>query len=66
VIAAYAAITIARGAVIYSMGALLSRSRARMPWSWNFVLIWGGIRGAFIHGAGLESSTALSLPGNVD
>ena len=56
VIAAYVAITIARGAVIYSMGALLSRSRARMPWSWNFVLIWGGIRGA------LSMVLALSLP----
>ncbi|MCL4527016.1 MAG: cation:proton antiporter, partial [Gammaproteobacteria bacterium] len=56
VIAAYVAITIARGAVIYSMGALLSRSRARMPWSWNFVLIWGGIRGA------LSMVLVLSLP----
>ena len=56
VIAAYMAITIARGAVIYSMGALLSRSRARMPWSWNFVLIWGGIRGA------LSMVLVLSLP----
>ncbi|MBU2731503.1 sodium:proton antiporter [Acidithiobacillus ferrooxidans] len=56
VIAAYVAITIARGVVIYSMGALLSRSRARMPWSWNFVLIWGGIRGA------LSMVLALSLP----
>ena len=56
VIAAYAAITIARGTVIYSMGALLSRSHARMPWSWNFVLIWGGIRGA------LSMVLVLSLP----
>ncbi len=56
VVAAYVAITLARGAVIYSMGALLSRSRARMPWSWNFVLIWGGIRGA------LSMVLALSLP----
>ena len=56
VIAAYVAITIARGAVIYSMGALLSRSRARMPWTWNFVLIWGGIRGA------LSMVLVLSLP----
>ena len=56
VIAAYVAITIARGAVIYSMGALLSRSHARMPWSWNFVLIWGGIRGA------LSMVLVLSLP----
>lgn len=56
VVAAYVAITLARGAVIYSMGALLSRSRARLPWSWNFVLIWGGIRGA------LSMVLALSLP----
>lgn len=56
VIAAYVAITIARGAVIYSMGALLSWSHARMPWSWNFVLIWGGIRGA------LSMVLVLSLP----
>ncbi len=56
VIAAYMAITIARGTVIYSMGALLSRSRARLPWSWNFVLIWGGIRGA------LSMVLVLSLP----
>ena len=56
VIAAYVAITIARGAVIYSMGTLLSRSHARMPWSWNFVLIWGGIRGA------LSMVLVLSLP----
>ncbi|MHB1322621.1 MAG: cation:proton antiporter domain-containing protein [Acidithiobacillus ferrivorans] len=65
VIAAYVAITIARGAVIYSMGALLSRSRAHAVVV-EFCADLGRHSRCLIHGAGLESSTTLSLPGNVD
>ncbi len=56
VLAAYVAVTIARAAVVYGMGALLSRTRAKIPLNWNFVLMWGGIRGA------LSMVLALSLP----
>jgi len=42
--------------VVYGMGALLSRTRAKIPLNWNFVLMWGGIRGA------LSMVLALSLP----
>ena len=56
VMAAYVAITIARGATIYGMGGILSRTRARIPWAWNFVLVWGGVRGA------LSMVLVLSLP----
>lgn len=56
ILAAYAAVTIARAAVVYGMGALLSRTRAKIPLNWNFVLMWGGIRGA------LSMVLALSLP----
>ena len=38
------------------MSGLLSRTRARIPFVWNFVLVWGGIRGA------LSMVLALSLP----
>ncbi|WP_163097150.1 sodium:proton antiporter [Acidithiobacillus ferrianus] len=56
ILAAYVAVTIARAAVIYGMSGLLSRTRARIPATWNFVLVWGGIRGA------LSMVLALSLP----
>ena len=56
ILAAYVAVTIARAAVIYGMSGLLSRTRGRIPATWNFVLVWGGIRGA------LSMVLALSLP----
>ncbi|MHB1805019.1 MAG: cation:proton antiporter, partial [Acidithiobacillus ferrooxidans] len=56
ILAAYVAVTFARAAVIYGMSGLLSRTRARIPPAWNFVLVWGGIRGA------LSMVLALSLP----
>ncbi|MDA8151758.1 MAG: cation:proton antiporter [Acidithiobacillus sp.] len=56
ILAAYVAITMARAAVIYGMSGLLSRTRARIPFVWNFVLVWGGIRGA------LSMVLTLSLP----
>ena len=56
ILAAYVAVTIARAAVVFGMGAILSRTRAKIPLSWNFVLMWGGIRGA------LSMVLALSLP----
>jgi CPA1 family monovalent cation:H+ antiporter len=43
---AYAAVTVARAAVV-GFGALLaSRTAERIPWSWAAVLTWGGLRGA--------------------
>ncbi len=56
ILAAYIAVTIARAAVVYGMGVILSRTRAKIPMRWNFVLMWGGIRGA------LSMVLALSLP----
>ncbi len=58
ILAAYVAVTIARAAVIYGMSGLLSRTRAKIPAAWNFVLVLGGIRGA------LSMVLALSLPHN--
>jgi len=46
ILLAYVAITIARAAVILGMSALISRTRVRIPLSWNIVLVWGGVRGA--------------------
>ncbi|MEL5849030.1 MAG: sodium:proton antiporter [Candidatus Igneacidithiobacillus chanchocoensis] len=46
ILIAYVAITIARAAVIFAISALTSRTRVRIPLRWNFVLVWGGVRGA--------------------
>ncbi|MFA7496161.1 MAG: sodium:proton antiporter [Acidithiobacillus sp.] len=59
IVAAYLAVTIARAAVVYGMGLVLSRTRAKIPMAWNFVLMWGGIRGA------LSMVLALSLPADM-
>lgn len=56
VLAAYLAVTVARAVVVYGMGAILRPTRARIPLNWNFILLWGGIRGA------LSMVLALSLP----
>jgi CPA1 family monovalent cation:H+ antiporter len=56
ILAAYLAVTVARAVVVYGMGLLLRTTRARIPLNWNFILLWGGIRGA------LSMVLALSLP----
>ena len=56
VVVAYVAVTLARGIVIYGVSGLTSLRRARIPQAWNWILIWGGLRGA------LSMVLALSIP----
>ncbi len=56
ILVAYLAVTVGRALVISGVSSLLRRSRERIPWSWSFILTWGGIRGA------LPMVLALSLP----
>ena len=56
---AYLAVTVGRAALIYLATLLLSRTRETLPWSWNAVLTWGGLRG------GLSMVLALALPRDV-
>ncbi|HEY4954910.1 MAG TPA: sodium:proton antiporter [Gemmatimonadaceae bacterium] len=53
---AFLAVVIARGAVVFAVGGVLSRTRERVPRSWLAVMTWGGLRGA------LSMVLALSLP----
>ena len=56
IVVAYAAVTVARSIVIFGVSALLKFRNARIPRPWNWILIWGGLRGA------LSMVLALSLP----
>lgn len=53
---AFLAVVIARGAVVFAVGGVLSRTRERVSRSWLAVMTWGGLRGA------LSMVLALSLP----
>jgi CPA1 family monovalent cation:H+ antiporter len=57
IVAAYAAVTLARAGVVFGVLAL-ERLRGREPWplSWGAVLTWGGLRGS------LSMVLALALP----
>jgi CPA1 family monovalent cation:H+ antiporter len=46
----------ARAIVVLAVALLLRLTRERLPWSWNAVLVWGGLRGA------LSMVLALALP----
>lgn len=56
VLAAFVAVTLARGVVVALVGLALRRTRERFPASWAAVLTWGGLRG------GLSMVLALALP----
>jgi Na+:H+ antiporter len=56
IVLAFAVVVIARAAVVYGVGGLLSRTKERLPLSWLSVMTWGGLRGA------LSMVLALSLP----
>jgi CPA1 family monovalent cation:H+ antiporter len=56
ILVAYVAVMMARAAVIYVVSALIARTSERIPWSWNAVLTWGGLRG------GLSMVLVLALP----
>lgn len=57
ILAAYAAVTLARAAVVFGVSALNRANRANAwPPSWGAVLIWGGMRGS------LSMVLALALP----
>lgn len=56
ILLAFIVVVVARAAVVYGVGALLSRTRERIPSSWLAVMTWGGLRGA------LSMVLALALP----
>ena len=56
IVVAYIAVTLARSIVIFAVSGVLKVRNARIPPSWNWILIWGGLRGA------LSMVLALSLP----
>lgn len=56
ILIAWGALSLARAIVIYSVAALLKRTRERIPPRWPTVLFWGGLRGS------LSMVLALSLP----
>jgi monovalent cation:H+ antiporter, CPA1 family len=56
ILLAFAVVVVARAAVVFGVGALLARSKERLPMSWLSVTTWGGLRGA------LSMVLALSLP----
>jgi CPA1 family monovalent cation:H+ antiporter len=53
---AFVIVLAARAAVVFGVGAILSRSKERIPNSWLSVMTWGGLRGA------LSMVLALALP----
>jgi Na+:H+ antiporter len=56
ILVAFLAVTLGRAAVILGASALTRLTRERIPWSWSWVLTWGGLRGA------LPMVLVLSLP----
>jgi CPA1 family monovalent cation:H+ antiporter len=46
ILLAFLAVTLGRAAVILGASALARMTRERLPWSWSWVLTWGGLRGA--------------------
>jgi CPA1 family monovalent cation:H+ antiporter len=59
ILLAYAAMTVARAGVVYTVARLGRRSRHAWPVRWSHILLWGGLRGA------LSMVLALSLPANL-
>jgi CPA1 family monovalent cation:H+ antiporter len=56
IVVAYVAVTVARSVVIFGTSGLLQLRHARIPQPWNWILVWGGLRGA------LSMVLALSMP----
>ena len=56
IVAAYLAVTVARGLVVGAVSLTLLRTRERIPASWTAVMTWGGLRG------GLSMVLVLGLP----
>ncbi len=56
ILAAFLAVMLGRGLVVFGVSALLSRVADGIPMAWRKVLTWGGLRG------GLSMVLALSLP----
>jgi CPA1 family monovalent cation:H+ antiporter len=46
ILLAYLAVTLGRAAVVFGSAGLLRRTRERIPWKWNGVMVWAGLRGA--------------------
>lgn len=56
ILIAFLVVVIARAAVVFGIGGILSRTRETIPVTWLAVMTWGGLRGA------LSMVLALSLP----
>ena len=56
IVLAFLAVTLGRAAVVMPVAFLLRRTKERIPFRWNVVLVWGGLRGA------LSMVLALALP----
>jgi monovalent cation:H+ antiporter, CPA1 family len=56
ILLAFVVVVVARAVVVYGVGAILNRTRERIPSSWLAVMTWGGLRGA------LSMVLALALP----
>jgi CPA1 family monovalent cation:H+ antiporter len=46
ILLAFLAVTLGRAVVILGASTLARLTRERVPWSWSWVLTWGGLRGA--------------------
>lgn len=46
IVIAYLAVTVGRALVMAIVGALLTRTKEKLSWSWLTVLTWGGLRGS--------------------
>jgi CPA1 family monovalent cation:H+ antiporter len=56
IVIAFVVVVLARAAVVYGVGGILSKTRNSIPMNWLTVMTWGGLRGA------LSMVLALSLP----
>jgi CPA1 family monovalent cation:H+ antiporter len=60
IVLAAVVVLVARAAVVFGAGVLLSRTREGIPPAWSAVMTWGGLRGA------LSMVLALSLPDDLE
>jgi len=59
VLIAFAVVVIARAVTVYGLGAIFRVAGGRLPFSWQHVLVWGGLRGT------VALALVLSVPADV-
>jgi CPA1 family monovalent cation:H+ antiporter len=59
VVIAFVVVVAARAVTIYGFGAFSWAARHRVPWSWQHVLVWGGLRGT------IALALVLTLPSDM-